>query len=577
MGSVLTAWRHAGGGLRTPLPQDQALRLAKTMGAGLMVDGSVVASGQRLTISASVIRSADGLIRRAPPVSGSADSLDALTNRVIVGIMAAAGGEARLDERSRTTASPAAMRAYLEGLAAWRRGQIEPATIAYERALDLDSSFAQAAFQRLLIAIWIQDSTVQTRWGPLAWSFRDRLSRPDRAVLVSFLGPRFPDRTLSAEWLAAADRATREAPESPEAWYQYGDLLFHGGGAREADPLTHALTLFERSLGLDSQETVLEHLVEGALLNGDSALLRRLPIAPIMDGYTTLAWYAASQSGDTRTLNALRQREPRWTGFLPFGGLYGASRATIDEMMSILVTRRHENRGGFHQVLLAQGRPAAAQAFVLTTAPDPGPNRDRSIVEAAAWADGDTAAAVAAVARLAARPARTPIEASAMGCTLAQWAFARGQRVEADEAVVRIAAPGCARMITLMKAAQSGAPELAFLLPETDSLVRESVFNAQMNGFEGIVLARLWAARGDRQRALSAIRLRVEGNIIQAGLYGSVRDEGPFALAAGDTTGAIRAFRRYLRMRADPEPALIPQRDSVVETLARIQRRAPTP
>jgi len=42
MGSVLSAWRRAGGGLRSPLPQEQALRLARTMGAGLLVDGSVV-------------------------------------------------------------------------------------------------------------------------------------------------------------------------------------------------------------------------------------------------------------------------------------------------------------------------------------------------------------------------------------------------------------------------------------------------------------------------------------------------------------------------------------------------------
>lgn len=581
MGSVLSAWRHAGGGPRTPLPQENSVRLARSLGAGLIVDGSVVGVGQRLTISTTVIRSSDGLIRRASPVSGSADSLDALTNRVIVGVMAAAGGEARSggDDRGRTTSSPAAMRSYLEGLADLRRGELDAASSAFERALDSDSTFARAAFRRLEIAIWLQDSTVQTSWGPLAWSFRDRLSRPDRAVLESFLGPRFPARTPSAEWLAAADRATKEAPESPEAWYQYGDLIYHSGGVQEADPITHALALFERSYELDSQETVLEHLVEGSLLTGDTALLRRLNVAPLIEHFTPLAWFAASQAGDSRTLATLRRREGPWVGGLPLGGLYGASRASVEELMNILVTQRHEQRIGFYWLLVSQGRPRAAQAFVETRAPDATASRDVMLVEAGAWGDADTAAARAADARLAAYHATSARGAAAVGCVRAQWQYVRNVRVDVDEAVVQRGNPLCARMIDLMKAAQANAPDLDARLAETDSVVRESIFGEQWasNGFEGLVLAKLWAARGDNRRALNAIRLRVEGILTSSSVFASIKAEGPIAEAAGDTVGAIRAYRRFLRMRGDPEPELRAQRDSAVAAIARLERRTPVP
>ncbi len=42
-----------------------------------------------------------------------------------------------------------------------------------------------------------------------------------------------------------------------------------------------------------------------------------------------------------------------------------------------------------------------------------------------------------------------------------------------------------------------------------------------------------------------------------------LRLEGQLAAASGDTAGAIRAYRDYLALRARPEAALVPQRDSV--------------
>jgi hypothetical protein len=48
----------------------------------------------------------------------------------------------------------------------------------------------------------------------------------------------------------------------------------------------------------------------------------------------------------------------------------------------------------------------------------------------------------------------------------------------------------------------------------------------------------------------------------------SLRHEGRWSALAGDTAAAIRAYRHYLLWRENPEPVLVPQRDSVRTELA---------
>jgi hypothetical protein len=54
------------------------------------------------------------------------------------------------------------------------------------------------------------------------------------------------------------------------------------------------------------------------------------------------------------------------------------------------------------------------------------------------------------------------------------------------------------------------------------------------------------------------------------GLAESFRLEGKLAALADDRVGAIRAYRNYLKLRTDPEPSRIPQRDSVLAELKAI-------
>ena len=85
-----------------------------------------------------------------------------------------------------------------------------------------------------------------------------------------------------------------------------------------------------------------------------------------------------------------------------------------------------------------------------------------------------------------------------------------------------------------------------------------------------IQLARLYEEQGRTDRALRAVRRRFSpnGEPEPPGLAEAYRLEGKYASQLGDK--AIRAYRNYLRMRVDPEPSRIPQRDSVRAELAKV-------
>jgi hypothetical protein len=82
-----------------------------------------------------------------------------------------------------------------------------------------------------------------------------------------------------------------------------------------------------------------------------------------------------------------------------------------------------------------------------------------------------------------------------------------------------------------------------------------------------LVIARLLEAQGDVPRALAAARRRTFGNYPRY-LPSFLREEGRLAALSGDTAGAIAAYRHYLALRSDPEPAVRPQVERVRGALA---------
>ena len=113
-----------------------------------------------------------------------------------------------------------------------------------------------------------------------------------------------------------------------------------------------------------------------------------------------------------------------------------------------------------------------------------------------------------------------------------------------------------------------GAPEADRLAVVADSLNRGwSTTWAQL---ASQILPRIFRSQGHLDRALAAVRRRpiLTGHPNPWSLATSLRVEGQLAAETGDKEGAIRAYQGYLMLRPNPDPRLIPQRDSVKAELA---------
>jgi hypothetical protein len=85
------------------------------------------------------------------------------------------------------------------------------------------------------------------------------------------------------------------------------------------------------------------------------------------------------------------------------------------------------------------------------------------------------------------------------------------------------------------------------------------------------VAARGWEALGDAPRALAALR-RSEGDGAPQFYYSTLlRERGRLAAITGDRDLAIRSYRQYLTLRANPDPPLKAQADQVRAELQRLE------
>ncbi|MDP3768235.1 MAG: hypothetical protein Q8S13_09480, partial [Dehalococcoidia bacterium] len=404
---------------------------------------------------------------RAGPVTGPADSLDALLRRAATSLLAAVGGQARPDDRVRFTESPAAMRAYLEGLAAWRRGRLADAAESFVRAIAEDSGFAQALFRRYLAGDWgVPGGAPYTR---LTWERRARLSPQERTVLEAVLGSQYPRIRLVEDRLADRQRAVNLLPDSPDALYFLGDWYYHW--AAPVDPVNQlrlAKEYLERSAAVDSQATVLRHLIEIGVRTQDSALLRH--VWPAYERTEDVGkwgglWLVAASMGDQALLAALRRR-PVDPGPYLFArwGLFSATTANIPARLLDEMYERWSTAAGHQDApapvavvwggsLAMRGRPAAAERVWSGLEPEPAVQADALRVELARAGEGTGLDAASSVERLAAVRTGDSTTVATSACLVALWRVQHGDTAAVDPERFRQPARRCSWAIELSRAA----------------------------------------------------------------------------------------------------------------------------
>lgn len=246
--TLLSAWTARAGSAEADLSEAEIVDLAGGLGAGRVLLGSIVGGPSDLTLTAS-LRAVDGdRVIAETTLPGTADSLTVLIDGLGARLL---GAQAGVPLEQVTSTSIPAVRHYLEGRRLYRMGDFGSAFDSYDRALELDSTFAAAALEAISAAGMLAAPPSTTRHRRIAWDNRTRLGLDDQLYLRAVLGPHYPETQSILEGLDFL-RSVAERLDRAEAWYQYGDLLLHGGHILEMpNDLAMAEEAFRRAVEQD--------------------------------------------------------------------------------------------------------------------------------------------------------------------------------------------------------------------------------------------------------------------------------------------------------------------------------------
>lgn len=274
-----------------------AAELAERLGAGLVVYGRLVAAGADSARVAATLY--DASLRQIIAEFGFrdvADRVDRLADSVALGIMTELSRRRALGAwrlASLGSSSPAALKEFLRGEQHYRRFELDSAQRNYERAIELDTTFA-LAYNRLAYTLgWsLRGDPAVSASFLRAGDLNHGLARRESLLIAadSLSGALRAFSGDSASWsmwrreLRTVEIAAREYPLDPQAWYQLGETRYHRG-PEVGVTSEETRDAFARAVQLDSAFVpAYRHLVELTLrLDGPEAA------RPILEAYLARA------------------------------------------------------------------------------------------------------------------------------------------------------------------------------------------------------------------------------------------------------------------------------------------------
>jgi tetratricopeptide (TPR) repeat protein len=465
---------------------------------------------------------------------------------------------------------------------AYRRGAFQAATPLLERAVQLDSTFALALSWLVEANAWHQSTGDMGRVRHLAWQYRARLNPQDQLFLTLRLGSRYPRNTPFTDQIADAEKTVQRIPESADAWYYLGDVLFHGGRLSDiANPEARARQAFEAAFQRDSlYGAPITHLASLTFVAGDTAAQRlwtrrEIALDSTAEGVPLAQWNLLQATGDGPGIKAfvasLATQGQLSQSLLNLGPLDSVTIAHQVELLDALprLPTNGADRAGkaFTRlfVLLNRGRPAEAAAAIDTLRAMGVPHTNAVSVFVAFLQGGQLPDTLAFGGDRPSLDLFHFVQGDLSVIPRLREFFKALAATDTTDGFESRWLPTLDAWIAVKR----GDTTANRLVDVADSLWQGRRENSQ---FGAGVLARLYQSQGRLDRALRAVRRRyiTLGEPEPIGLAESFRLEGELAAKTGDKVGAIRAYRNYLRMRADPEPSRIPQRDSVRAELAAV-------
>ena len=622
--TAIYAWNHATAGHDGTA--DDARRVARELGAGQALFGTLVVTPAQLTLSANILDPDGGERQPAVRVTAPADSLPSLIDAFVRQLLGRRSGMPEQTLATLTTVSMPALFAYLDGRAAHRQAHDQEAIRDFTRALEIDSTFALAGLDLAVATLRIlrqgvcnttpcHFGTVVTGLVPsvqddgyfetgvrLAWQARDKLGPYDRARLEVLRGPDYPQPSSARETLAKLEAADRTAPKHAETQYLMGVvMLFQGAALDYADALQRAEGLFANALRLDSSYLApLARLVEVAGHQHDAAKLRLYAsryLARDPAGATAdfVRWRVAVGTNDASGLRAIRARfdsleattlrQIMSASQVDAVALEDAEAASAQLLArSAQQTDRIRALYDAHMLALNRGRPQRADSLLrerrkaraddnafwqtATLAAIYGQGR-RETVEEFAQEKRD---------RLAAQPLDSVRPNGSAGATItarallsqAAWDYDRGDTAAVTATLRRLDEHDGAWLgdvVRMLRATDERRRDAPALRARVDTMAREGCCG-RAPVYVNLILARAFERAGDDASALRALR-RIRDEYF---LASALKEEGLVASRLKDYAGARHAFERYLALRSDPETALRAERDSIQALADRLPR-----
>jgi hypothetical protein len=585
-GRVLSAWKRANNG-QEPSTQAVARSFARSLSAGQVLYSTVVGNTSRFTVTSTILGSGGGVLVPPVQVEGTSDSIPALVSALTTRLL---GGSAGIP----ATVSNDAAAAYLAGMATYRTTKVSSAETEaqFARAIRLDSTFILATYRLVLMrVVYGPSQSVEPGAFRTLWTQRQRLSADQRRLLEAVAdsnGNLFRTRALPR-----VERAATVLNDIAEVWDILGDLTFHVGAATGRDDWQErSRRALVRAVELDATlcPCAPEHLADFAFFNKDARAFARYTI-----GTPWQAYQGALIARDTGAIRAARNAYVReeirmnWPFWLTGITLPVSEVDSILEQMRALANTEPQRRQLLRWTMDASmkaGRPdradeARRQFF--------GADSASLILDHLSYAEHDGPASVRAALLLGTRyPLNTRsacevglsglrrTDTTGVAAIIAAMPALDGERalVDAVTALPR-GAPGLTTLCgQVMRGVLSAVLESGdSLLWRADSVMRLNPLN---DGYDwNYDLALAFARRREYAAAAAASRRRwlAIGANNPFRLAIELRQEGKWAALAGDTAAAITAYEHYLLWRANPEPSMIPQRDSVRAELAALQPR----
>ena len=251
--------------------------LAGTLEAGEFVLGDVVATGASLRIAASQYERMNGVrLVASASVDGRPEDLLGLVDRLASQLLLSRTGRGRAsptDVAAMSTHSLPALKAFVSAQSHRRAARYAEALEAFQSALREDSTFALAWYGLANVADWATRGDLVLPAASAAVRFSERLTEHDRLLVRAHLAWR-EERVDTAEELYR--RLLHAYPDDAEAWYQFGELLFHGN-SRRGRSFAEAREPFERVLALEPEDReALVHITRIALRADDDRAIDSL-------------------------------------------------------------------------------------------------------------------------------------------------------------------------------------------------------------------------------------------------------------------------------------------------------------